>query len=658
MQWLFTHKAGNELERNPTQGEHFNKRSDDSSSEDIVREGIQNSLDARSKDAKARGLQVKVKISVCAQIDTPSYDDVKHIFDPDFFNHALAKGSGLNNPPSDGDDCPYLVYEDFETTGLVGDVASTESPEQGVKNRFYCFVRADATQDKEAGDMGSWGVGKTVFPSTSRLNTTLFKSVREKDNKISSFYMGRAIFRYHRLNKGEKLWRPDSWFCKPTKGCFGSESSELFAMPIIEDSDPFKPFNLSRDNEPGLSIIVPYIDYEDFTFQKLLKAVIENWAFAIVKNDLAVEISVAGQCEKISSTTISNAVELIEDQAVLKNLKSLVLIAEDHGSVLPPDCCFTLEDQYPYKNEDGRSVSPKWEGLKDDWIDDVLAEKMKTALDEHGLLKVQVPIQIERVKPPVSLVQSFFTVFFKEALDQHGAIRPYPFREGLLVKGRGAGDSPKQVTGYSSVIWIDEGELADMLRDAEDPSHSSWSSRAGKFEGKYKYGKATLNFVRNSAYRIMRSIINEDEINMSIFEDLVGLPAAPKKKKKKRKIDKLKPPPLPPSKFTISKGNGWFKVTPGIEKCEKIASLTIRAVYSNGSRKQSFSTYKRYAKNKIYDFEFGNDINVEHNNCELLSQNPNRMVIQSLGEGFSIECSGFDQDRDVYIDVSPKMKEE
>src|SRR5690606_2173190 len=95
--------------------------------------------------------------------------------------HLDAKGNGLKDVPAPGENCDYLVVEDFGTTGLTGDTESDQV--DGQQNNFVDFLRSDGRTRKGEGDRGSWGVGKNVFPRASRINGYIAYTVRHDDGR-------------------------------------------------------------------------------------------------------------------------------------------------------------------------------------------------------------------------------------------------------------------------------------------------------------------------------------------------------------------------------------------------------------------------------------------------------------------------------------------
>lgn len=98
----------------------------------LVREGLQNALDARFGDEK-----VLVRIFLSGTGNAASWDDVADLFDG-AWDHLTSVGTGLNpdEVPQPGDQCPYLILEDLGTTGLEGDPAEAFQSRTGAGNHF------------------------------------------------------------------------------------------------------------------------------------------------------------------------------------------------------------------------------------------------------------------------------------------------------------------------------------------------------------------------------------------------------------------------------------------------------------------------------------------------------------------------------------------
>lgn len=148
--WVFRQLRRGDKDRQPTQGEFFSSDSIDSLSKALVRESIQNSLDASPKDIPGR---VRVRF----HIGSVSASTAKRYF-KDGWKHFAADDNGLDEPPNQSDPCRYLLVEDFGTTGLTGNVSQWRF-EPGISNPFYYFFRTEGRSGKNENERGRWGIG-------------------------------------------------------------------------------------------------------------------------------------------------------------------------------------------------------------------------------------------------------------------------------------------------------------------------------------------------------------------------------------------------------------------------------------------------------------------------------------------------------------------
>src|SRR5688572_10573910 len=120
--WHFNKLRPGDKTRESTLGEFFATEAIRNSAEALVREAIQNSLDAGLKDSTGRPIEtVVVRISLNQGSAALSGSTITEFF-AGAWEHLRATGNGLREAPQQADLCPFIVYEDFGTSGLEGDV--------------------------------------------------------------------------------------------------------------------------------------------------------------------------------------------------------------------------------------------------------------------------------------------------------------------------------------------------------------------------------------------------------------------------------------------------------------------------------------------------------------------------------------------------------
>ena len=110
-EWHFNELRPGNKDRQPTQGEFFATDAISSVAEALVRESVQNSLDA---GIESSGKPVRVRFYLGTGEHALPASEARKYF-RDGWKHFTADGNGLDDVPETGMSCPFLVVEDFET---------------------------------------------------------------------------------------------------------------------------------------------------------------------------------------------------------------------------------------------------------------------------------------------------------------------------------------------------------------------------------------------------------------------------------------------------------------------------------------------------------------------------------------------------------------
>ena len=114
-----------EINVDPIEGEFFTTEAVGSISDALVRESIQNSLDA----AEGAG-PVAVRFSFYSE---PKKDPDDDNYLNGLFSHLKTRHSGLQELPGDAEAFEYVLIEDYRTRGLQGDVRQYDDLDDDIR---------------------------------------------------------------------------------------------------------------------------------------------------------------------------------------------------------------------------------------------------------------------------------------------------------------------------------------------------------------------------------------------------------------------------------------------------------------------------------------------------------------------------------------------
>lgn len=622
--------------REPTLLEYFATTALDTLAQTLIREAVQNSLDAAVKTDGRRRRPVRVRIYVSGADGALKRDQANRWFG-DLFPHLHAQKKGLRSIPSDDETCPFLVFEDFNTRGLFGDYDRNYA-EEGEDNAWVYFFHKEGDTSKHESDRGRWGVGKVVFPGSSRIHSFLAYTVREDDGK--RLMMGQAMLRSRSVSG--KQYLPDAWYCGPS-------IERHPPMPLEDDAsiELFrKTFCLERDRETGLSIVIPYVtlggaESEDpgITYDAVKDAVIADYFLPILNGDLVVELASPRETVDIDRGSLPRLAESCTSPLVASRREEISLANWSVGDSLP----------VTEINLHSTNGAVKWE---DSLIPDSIRDALRPSFESQKPIAIKVPV---RIRSKINgTTDSHFRVYLRNT-GESDAGKPVFVREGLIipdVKG-------SRARGVRSLVVADDVGIASLLGDAENPAHTEWQTKSSNFKEKYLYGPSYLRFVMDSVESIVRRIANDPlQEDTSVLLDVFSLPideedaTAGKTRRRRSKLNgkEAAEPPTPPAakpkRFRIDRSSGGFAVRPGDPGATVPRALVVRAAYGVRGG-DPFS--------KWHPADFGlSKMLASSNMARVVEETDNRMVFALDGADFEVVFKGFDERRDLSVDVRPK----
>lgn len=619
--WFFSEKRKSDINRDPIESEFFTTETLDSMTNALVRETIQNSLDAATGNGPVR---VRFSFSPANKL-VPQ--NTRQLYFASLWPHIESRQSGLREIPRPDDPVSFLVIEDFGTRGLGGDISQHEDAELESKNDFYYFWRNVGRSVKKSLDRGRWGLGKTVFQASSRINAFFGLTVREEDGKC--FLMGQSVLKIHKV--GATSYEP--------YGYFGEFKDEL-AMPVEDEAEIShfcRNFGLTRKTEAGLSIVIPYPDQE-IQRKAVATSVINHYFYPILSGDLVVEFVANGKTIVLDPELLPAYVGKLEadGKAGIGPLLSLAKWA----IALPPELIVRLLAPEARKR-------PR---LTEDLFDEETLNRLRFDFDEGERVALEVPLFI-KAKEWDKPRETFFRVYLER---DSGLQKPedHFIRQGITISEV----SSVNTKGVRAIVSIEELELATFLGDSENPAHTQWERNNRHFKGKYELAPTTLDFIKTST-RIIAHILSRPakQLEENLLKDFFSVPMgdmqvrikedAPGGAHEKEQRSDFPSIHIDPRNKSIclSQLQGGFRVHGNPKAHAAPKSIAVFMAYEV----RRGNPFKKYLP---LDFEVDKPpIQIRLTNAKLILATQNLIHIAPEGVDFSLSVTGYDRRRDLRV---------
>jgi hypothetical protein len=605
--------ARGEVNQDPVQEEFFTTRED--RAECLVREAVQNSLDAA----------VNGKVRVRFTFSTAPLNPAAAA------RYTASIGKHLRASLGDGvivGEMDYITIEDFGTRGLGGDPAQDhDDPGAAKKNDFYYFWRNVGRSSKSDTDRGRWGVGKIVYPATSRMNCFFGLTVRAADSR--QLLMGQAVLKVHELD-GER-------YCPYPY--FGVEDGTDFAVPVEAPAfiEQFRAdFGLERTVEPGLSIVIPNARIDEIDPDAVLSAAIRNYFYPILAGTLTLEVKSASGVIALSSDTLREAASKLSwSNGQGEQLERLFDLAT---------WAIGLDEERHIDLAEPGQGAPSWnEGMLPEKLMPVLRDRFEAG----DKLAFRIGVKVHR-KGAEQLVARYRAYLVKDPTIGRG--EEQYIRQGITIADiRRIRDS--QARG---LVVVEDPALSALLGDAEGPAHADWSEREGKLKDRYIHGAYCVRFVKNTLRHLIAFLgrppagLNRELLAGIFFDEHESAGPSPGASKKpvpgggKRGPEPVPPVPPVPREATLklSRIEGGFRVTgrPGLR-----GGAMVRAAYQI----RSGNPFRSYDPN---DFDLGKKPVAIHGlGVRDVSGKENHLEFVIDADEFEVKVTGFDPNRDLAV---------
>lgn len=588
----------------------------------VVREGIQNSL-----DAALTGAPVHVRISFGEWRPEAAGERLER-YAGGLFSHLAAKGvaGSVPNPPRSRDAFRYLVFEDFGTSGLLGDGAEWWPDENGTAGPFFKYFRAEGISGKGDGARGRHGVGRLVFMFASRARAMFGLTIRAVEGSARQLLMGTAVLRNHRVEGVPYL--PDGWFG------VSDDSQPGLVLPVSDPNviERFREdFGLTRTTEPGLSIVVPWLS-DEVDFNGAVDAVLSEYFYPVLSRRLSVEVIMGDRRVLVDHETIDSVVAQRPEAEArrlvpLLELTKAAIFCGNWRKLIAP-----------------QAGAPRW---AQELIGEETAREIQAALDSEGRVFLDVPVVV-RPKNRPEAESSFRLCFERDPGISESEI--YFIREGIIISDA----RPRRTAGMRALVLVDQGALGQFLGDAENPSHTQWHKDMVKEN--YTFAPGLLDYVVQSLPNVLLHVGRRKSLpDSSLLLDLFSVSSqdGSLRPQKKKEIKSGREPEKPRPevrkvlrRYSVARRATGFVVRRGDADAARPSVLTVRVAYDvrRGNPFKKFNTA---------DFSIGDrGVEARCHQCEIVSTFPNAVVVRVTGDDFEFAIEGFDVSlRDLCIDV-------
>ena len=253
----------------------------------LIRENIQNSLDARLNDYTP--VEINIEIGTIQLKDIPGLDDIKPRIQSlkagnDYTKNTISYMNSVLK--STMDQTTYISMEDYQTKGLSGANRLHLHDEENSYNA-YAFskgLHSDENLGSQIVRGGSHGVGKIASNAASELNLMYFSNC---DADGLQTIGGNIQLIQHQLD--HEKYQANGYFAD-----FNGQNFQAYKNDVNHE--------IFQKKTRGLKIIIPFLRAEYNNKANLIRAVIDGFLLALMENKLIVRI---GE-DVISQETIEN----------------------------------------------------------------------------------------------------------------------------------------------------------------------------------------------------------------------------------------------------------------------------------------------------------------------------------------------------------------
>ena len=644
-----------EINQDPVQGEFFSSESD--LAERLVRESIQNSLDAKLKGetARVRFAFSRDRLALSANASRPYLNGFRRHLEAVTIDRngtrpqqgqSVGEGEAVYEAFRQLDQpMTWLAVEDFGTRGLTGQIEGNRERESD--NHFWGFFRSIGISPKGEDFGGSWGLGKWVFPDASMINAYI--GITRRIGEVRDLLMGMAILKTHHIDQ-DKF---------PPYGQFASfsEDDDSTWLPMPADSSArdgdfidraIHDFALLRSKQPGLSVVVPWPKPE-LNGSSIARAVLTQYFLPILKGDLVVEIDDPDETHStLDSATLeselSHVAQSERDDESPESMRGLIHLAR-----------WAIERQ---EDDFIRVPSPAGNTSAKRQFDEYNFDSLRERYNHSERLAIEINVSARRSDSTAAQSQSsVFRIYLERADD---LLKGHDY----FVRGHLRIPHMDHITSFHAraLILVDgTSELGHLLRDSEGPAHTKWDPHAERLKEGWSGGYRRVQEVRRTVPLILRQLVDDrHERQLDALADLfpADLPALSRGKQQSQSRGggvSTRPdvPVLTPSSALLNRISGGFRVAPVGERPPALGSRwSVRFAYDmpRGGKSRAFRAFASGVTAGSFDFDLERTLAVQANGVRCSTMSANELMFTVQSANFDLRVTGFDE-RDLLVEL-------
>lgn len=609
MAWFFPKQPASMVEQDITQRDQFSN-DDVALSETIIRESVQNSLDASDRDDSPVVVSYRW-LTRQDGLDPRFVDELVATQRP----HAAAARLDLDG--LDSEDPGALIIEDFGTKGLTGKTHEKDN------DNFSDFWRRHGKSHKTGKSRGRWGLGKLVYSTTSEIRVFFGVTCREGDPE--THLMGQTVLNL-RTYEGCR-YAPHAFFADMTS----DDPQEGIPIPIQDKAfvqEFVRQFQLERNGQPGLSVVIPFPN-RSFSIENMIGVSVANYFYPLITGQLKLRFNEL----EVNSANVRDFARQYANEA-FKDIDLLFdFVEEAHRT--PESDLLVLKGTWADDKK-----------LDRDDFDAVDLEKIQDRFGSGGLIGLKLPLTLK--KKDGEQVRTAFKVFIQRPPALNSGLDIY-VRGGLTVSGERKFGSRKAF----GVMIAEEESICSFLGDAENAAHTKWIATAEKLVKNYRAPQDKVKVIKNALLNLYDMLAQdqeeEDEKALAKFFSVPEESVQPKKRNKTPPKPEVDPERPAKRRVVLTRIKQGFRISNPPEADDSLYPCVVKVrVAYEVIRGDAFKKYDPL------DFGFGGRVGIPievRGGCSIEKRAENRFEVKVTGPEFQIEAIGFDETRDLKVDV-------